>query len=199
MRAWVYRVSSLLMSIPLALLCVMFLQPEAQSQSGGGAPPAQPKDIYCTTACPVSGIKVGQNALIMKGNTTSRASTTTLTADPDLQFTSIPLGQYNIESFIQFSGASAGGDNQDWAATAASFFDLNVVTLCSGTGLVTFVTATGQSTGCTSLTTTVNNIYQRGIANSLSGTLSINWAQNSSNATASALTNTSFLRITRMQ
>lgn len=160
--------------------------------------------IACTTACSAASLKVGQSVAIAKGSNTARASTTTLANDPDLQITNLPAGYYRIEFTLQFTATNSTGGSQ-WRlsmGTATQFevgmgyHDCNTTT-----APVVFTLAANSATPQTCTITSgsgvdINVSYFR--PSVPAGTLSIQWAQNSSNASATNLNQNSSLMVTRI-
>lgn len=140
------------------------------------------------------------NFYAVKGGTTSRASTTTLTIDPDLQISLPNAGTYAIESWLNdATGTSAGGlkgqvtysggvTNGFWGMTG------------SGTGTTPVqLTGIGTPAQLQSAQTGVGSMVLSGMLQCTNGgILSFNWAQESSNSTASVLGPGSYLHATRL-
>lgn len=158
--------------------------------------------VSCQTACNVVGMPVGQTARVMKVAATNRASTTAITADPDLQFTNVPIGRYILRMGID---ATFGGGGFQFTlsnvTTAGSGVAIipNNCTGASTAGVVGSVTLT--ATPIISCTVAANASYtlNTGILVSALGTVSFNWAQAASNATPSAANPDSFLELVRLQ
>lgn len=136
----------------------------------------------------------------VKGATTSRLSSTSVAIDPDLQITLQEGGTYAIKGWLNdASGTSTGGLKGQIAFSGtlvAGYWGMN------GTGTAVNavpLTAIGTSATLQTAQTGVGNMPLDGVLfSSTSGVLSFNWAQNSSNATASVLAEGSYLRITRL-
>jgi hypothetical protein len=143
-----------------------------------------------------------------KTATTDRASTTTLTADPDLVFTNLPTGYYEFELLIRWaqnSGASQG-IVFDFDSTGLTAFGM--VAYAINTAPISNFSA--ASTRGDSITTdfTLNlgagagdaYILVKGSVSITSGTNTFNfrWAQSVSNAAWTSVKQGSFAKLTRM-
>jgi hypothetical protein len=137
---------------------------------------------------------VGQSAIIHKGTSTARASTTTRAPDPDLQFTNVPSGRYTIEGYLNPT-ALAGGFGWAFASAGTDLTTLAVQECGPGTFVFFRVTPTNP-TGCASVSLYI--VTFKGVINSSGGTTSIDWAQQTSNPGNSTLGFGSWMRITRM-
>jgi hypothetical protein len=151
--------------------------------------------IVCTTACSLTGMVVGQTAIITKTSNTSRASTTTTTADPDLVFTNVPNGTYHIWYTVNFSSGAggvrmspvlsgaynfAGAQNCFGVAAGVSTFSSSGVTVCNSTsGLLETSQGTGTASGANAI--------------------AIFWAQSSSNVANTTLVAGSDIIVQRIQ
>lgn len=161
--------------------------------------------ITCTTACSGAALVVGQSLYLIKGGATSRANVTAVSVDPDLQVSSLPAGQYQVDVFANFTGGSAGGYKMEMSNTTG----------CGGYNgggywLYNFTTAAQLevTTGVPAVATPVNPepatshhiMYTNGAANGVM----VCWAQNSSNATNTTMQGgttfgSSSLTLTRIQ
>lgn len=158
------------------------------------------------TNCPA-----GVATTVVKAAATDRTSTTTITSDPDLQFTAVSGGTYDIQFCLAFGGVttgvqgfkfafnltSAGTQNGMWggssrvnAAGAAHSGLLLGDTTGGVTGLVSYATITvGNGT---------NQVCGQGVVSQSSAvTYAIQWAQVASNVNATRLNQGSYLRYTR--
>jgi hypothetical protein len=153
--------------------------------------------ITCTAACDASSILVGQRAIVVKQNNTNRASTATSAADAELQFTSVPLGTYHLEGYVVWT-SGAGGFRAQWSANGNAIDTVNAQ-LCDTTGTVTAMDSLNDAT-CASTTGGRLSFTGGGNVTSGAGTLSFDWAQNSSNvANTTLLGSRSRLVLTRVQ
>lgn len=136
----------------------------------------------------------------VKSGRTSRASTTTVAIDPDLQ---IPLpagGTYSVEAWLNdATGTSSGGLKGNISYTG-SITTAQWAMTGSGTGVTSAGLAAFASTQqLESAQSGVGSMLISGILQcTTSGTLALNWAQESSNSTASVVSSGSYLRITRL-
>jgi hypothetical protein len=153
----------------------------------------------------------------VKGGTTSRNTTTTLTADPDLSGIALGVGTYRIEVGLYFTVAAAanGGLRTQWSFSGTWN---NPTRACSGPGAnLTGVSTTGPSRipEMTSITytSTQNADYQMGntttartrvledcanVVVTVAGSMSVTWAQTTSNANNTNIHAESFVRVTRL-
>jgi hypothetical protein len=165
-------------------------------QTGGAGCPGT-TNVTCTAACSAASIVVGQTYVAVKTSDTSRSSTTTLTADPALSFTSLPNGRYAVDFTLETS-AGAGGFNFQTTGGNSNIMGFGMSS-CNGGALAFDDWGNGIPNPC------AGSIFYRGEgAITVTGgapTFEIQWAQNSSNAAASTLigaTRVTFLRITRL-
>jgi len=142
-----------------------------------------------------------------KSATTSRASTTTVAADPDLAIP-IPgdsLVPYAIEGFLGITGAAIGqadikiGLTYSGSMSQGTWMGQGVD--MSGATLARFY---GQSIGTNTQSFGVNGgnfsiVELNGLISPTSaGTLTLSWSQNTSNTTATNLRLGSWLRLSRL-
>jgi hypothetical protein len=164
----------------------------------------------CTTSCNVSGMTGGQAARIRKTADTTRTSTTAFTNDPDFVFTNVPAGNYVIEANFRWTGGAGGVQTGIattgtpvtsaifWYAQGPSGGTCGAATFSPINGALTDGTFTNYN--CTSVTTATHN-YPAGMNNlqiTNSGTLSLQWAQNSSSGTGTVLQDGSYWILTRI-
>ncbi len=136
----------------------------------------------------------------VKNAVTSRASNTTTAADPDLQITLPTGGTYLIKAWLNdASGTSAGG--LKGAITYSGSISTGYWGMNGNGTAVTPVPLTNINTTAT-LQTAQSAVANMPIDGTLlcttGGVLSFNWAQNSSNVTASVLGPGCSLRVTRV-
>lgn len=160
------------------------------------------------TNCP-GGIS---GSYVVKSGATDRSSTTTLASDPDLQFTAVSGGTYAIDFCLAFGGVttgtqgfkfafnltSAGSQNGMWSGGSqvnAAGAAHSGIALGLGTG-----STTGQIAYATiSVGNGSNQVCGQGmVSQSGAVTYAIQWAQNSSNANATRLSQGSYIRFTRL-
>lgn len=139
---------------------------------------------------------------VYKAANTSRANTTTASADPDLQIGLPSTGTYAIELWlndgltanstgglkgtIAYSGTSTAGE---WGLTGSGTGTTPVPLVVIGVTAQQFQTSQNAQ----------GNLQILGyIVATSTGTLSLNWAQQSSNATASIVAIGSWMRVTKL-
>jgi hypothetical protein len=136
----------------------------------------------------------------VKAGDTSRLSTTTLAADPDLSLTLL-TGQYDYELFMLFDCVAAGagfkfsstGTAVDSRATSPAVADGLVNAAAYGPKLESFVG--GTIAYATVGTTTDSNgvLYKGSLLITTPGTFGVQWAQNSNTASNTTLRAGSYL------
>lgn len=154
--------------------------------------------ISCTTACNATGLAIGQTATIVKGTTTNRTSSTTLTSDPDLQFTSLPAGTYIINLFIASGSAAGGANGLKWQLNS-------IMSACNGfgDGVVNSALYNLNSLGCgvavqSPISAQDNWGFTGTFITASSSTQALNWAQNVSSASTTSVFAGSSFTITRV-
>lgn len=150
---------------------------------------------------------VGRAVTVIKPGDTSRASTTTVTADPDLNLGALDPGTYLLDGYLIYNGAATGTGDLKMTVTptggtvSSSFYTLIGPALSGVTA--SQYTATAFTNG--------SNVGSNGSANNMgarltgSFTLSVGvtaltifWAQSTSSATATVLKAGSWIRATRI-
>lgn len=142
-----------------------------------------------------------------KTGVTSRTSTTTATADPDLTvtFATADVGDWAIEIFLNATGAALGSGDIKVGLSYTSTMGTNVW-MGQGTdttattnmhGFGKSIDGTTQSFGVNAGNFSVVTI-NGAISPTAAGTLSLIWAQNTSSATATNLRQGSWMKLTRM-
>ena len=138
----------------------------------------------------------------VKAANTTRSAFTTLTIDPDLQYAiSGSVGTYDIEAYIvNGSNASAGGLNiyLNYSGSAFSSSVYNAYGNMNATSIYNTVRAMGIQNAFATTANTDWLIMKGTLVINGPGTVSVFWAQNSSNATATVLGQGSFLKITQL-
>jgi hypothetical protein len=197
-----------LIAVGLIYSAVLFFRGEPiQAQQGGGF--ANPKLIQftCSTACNISGLKVGYSAIVISGSSTSRTSSTTFSADTNLQFTNVPAGAYVFSAYLTWTDASAGGAQWTFVNTGGgtSTGVIGGTQMCNEAQGATATSAWGTTTTfnalCSTHATSVDtaSMYGAVVYNPVvSSTLSLTWAQNTSNATSSTLASGNVMTVTRI-
>jgi hypothetical protein len=156
--------------------------------------------VVCTTACSAATIQVGQTYIASPSTVTTRTSTTTASADANLQFTSVPSGTYVGKVFLSFtSGTGAGG--WKWTIVDGGGGGNSSGTAECPTVNGQFVVLSG-STIFSSCAQAGGGFASADFNTNGNGTVAVSWAQQASNATASGLGATlggSWLSLTRVQ
>lgn len=148
--------------------------------------------------------------VIVKPGTTERASTTTLTIDPDLQFEGVAGAQYLIE-FNLMPAALANTDfKTEWTVPndasglkavlgpGSSAADGNADNIAMRAGVHQFGTDITYN-GVRNNNANAFLVQEFGIVTLVSGgTIGLNWAQGTSNATPTILYGGSYMRVTRL-
>jgi hypothetical protein len=149
--------------------------------------------------------------IVVKASTTERASTTTLTLDPELQFSAVANGVYLVE-FNLLPGATLAADfTTEWSVpsgasgfktvigpgSSASDGDADNINMRCGTHQFgTDVTYSGVRNDNGNAVV----VYEAGIVTigSTAGTVGIAWAQEASQATATKLWTGSYMIVQRL-
>lgn len=132
----------------------------------------------------------------MKPSDTARASTTTITQDPDLTIPNLPIGTFLLDGLLVYNGAALGTGDLKLSVTAnvgsvsQSFFAMAAIPTSSATALQPNAMALG-GTGIYGTNGTGVNLAAH-IKGTLQvttnpSTVSLFWAQNTSVATATTL------------
>ncbi|MFD5425204.1 hypothetical protein [Streptomyces sp. NPDC127084] len=130
-----------------------------------------------------------------KTGTTARASTTTATADPELQVSVEANAEYKFSAYIRYSGDTAGdlkctftgpsGSSGSWGART---MDTAATTSTGNSQAVRTPLGTVKSIGCISTSVPQTfNVEGRLITGASAGTFSFDWAQDTSNATGTGI------------
>ena len=131
---------------------------------------------------------------IYKATGTSRTSTTSLTADPDLNI-NVAAGTYLVEMCVLCNAAlsSNGGINLQMYAGSAVTFGIYMYSSVGGTGIVN----PGNSNLILTVldnTLHIDTLWYQGVLQfASSGTISVHWAQNTSSTAATNVLATSYL------
>jgi hypothetical protein len=163
------------------------------------------------------GVGVGVPVYIFKAAAESVTSSTTMQDDNDLQFTIVANQRYEFDFNLNVSGSSSGDIRTQWAVPASS----SGLKWCQGPANAgdTAGSTTGASTGwvarddtnmrtsCHGHTTSLSyHLETNGsavrewgwIESTVGGLVKLQWAQQVSNATATTMGATSYLRVTRI-
>jgi hypothetical protein len=138
----------------------------------------------------------------VKSSPTSRASTTTLTADPHLVVSLEANAVYDLDIDLAYNGGTNGSSDLKFGFTGPSGF-----TMSFGAWLVSIPAGTASSGGTQGTTLTSGSVGTgTPLAARVSGTvattgtpgsLTLTWAQNTSSGTATTLTTGSKMRVKR--
>lgn len=140
--------------------------------------------------------------MVIKNSTTSRANTTTASADPNLQL-SISSGTYSIEMWINDEGGTSPGGLKGSIGYSGSLTSIQSLWGMVGSGSTTtsvpLVTINVAAQQMQTSQGGVGNMWITGILYATgSGTISLNWAQQSSNGIASIVGVGSWMRVTKI-
>ncbi len=137
---------------------------------------------------------------------TARASTTSLTADPDLSVAVDASVAYKVELQIQYTQGATGQLVVAWSAPSGATLDWSAYMLDQGVtaGNVGSIRPLGRAVGDNltmggnlSIITTAL-VFGRLVTSTTAGTLSLTWAQSVSNATAVTVKAGSFMVLTQI-
>lgn len=132
----------------------------------------------------------------VKTSATSRSLTTVAADDPDLKFT-LPAGVWKVDAFLYLSSVGAGGITADLAigGTTMSSSDGTRFWMANDSVLRAGTTNNGYSqTAITNSTLQPNWLHYQATVTAPGGTsLSVQWAQASSNAATSSVQKNSYL------
>lgn len=143
-----------------------------------------------------------------KVSDTSRASTTTTTADPELQFSVEANAVYTMDGWIKYDAVTAADISMDWSAPSGSLGEWtgsgaanDIAGAASGyliqVAATDITTARSFGGGGIGVLLTVN-VYGTLRVGSTAGTYSFDWAQLASNATATTVYADSWVRLIRI-
>lgn len=141
-----------------------------------------------------------------KTSGTTRTSTTTLAADPDLTIASLPIGVYILDGFLAYDASTAADLALSWnlptGATIVWGGDGMGGTTSSGTAAVMnrvlFVAAAGPSLGGIGVGSGSYALPKGLLTITTAGAVTLKWAQNTSDATNTTLQAGSFIRFTKI-
>lgn len=139
-----------------------------------------------------------------------RASTTTFAADPVLQATLAANAKYLIEVYMSYGALAAADLKTQWTvpagatgnrscfgpgSSASDSSATNIVVRCNVSNFSTSIPYEGVRNSQTNLTLA----WETGmVTTTTGGTMSLDWAQNTSNATGSRMGAGSWMRVTRL-
>jgi len=154
-------------------------------------------------------LQAGQHMIVTKTANTDRASTTTLADDPDLTFTVAAGAVYAIEFFLHYACTTAAGFKTAWdvpsgasgnkgvqgPGSSATDGSANNISMRSGVHGFSTTVAYGSRNSANNQCLAYEEAL---ITTSVAGVIAIQWAQNSSNATASRVGAGSWARCLRV-
>lgn len=155
-------------------------------------------------------LAAGQFLIVTKAANTDRASTASPADDPDLQFDLAESSVYAIEFFLQYACITAAGFITAWripsgatgnkgiqgAGSSATDTSANNISMRSGVhGVGTFTASYGSRASATNQLLAYEECM---LTTSAAGEVALQWAQNSSNATATRLGAGSWARCLRI-
>ena len=152
-----------------------------------------------------------QPATYYKAATTSRSSTTTLADDPDLTVTLDASATYTIEMVLSYAAVTAGGFKTAWNASAgvtsvnrsvqgpgSAAADASADNISMRSGVHNYTTAISYGTrnnGGNQLVAVERALVA---TDTTGGTVTLQWAQTASSATATLLSGSSYMTVTRI-
>lgn len=141
----------------------------------------------------------------IKTASTTRTSTTAISADPELQLPVVAGAEYVGEFYFRISGNSAGDMDVQFTTPAGATgswagYRLVAASVDGGTGTTVRAALNAEislSTPSTGTAQVVEGQFRITMGGT-SGTLSIDWAQGTSNATGSVMEADSFIKMRRV-
>lgn len=127
-----------------------------------------------------------------KASGTSRTSTTTLTADPDLSVPLAASATYDFEMDLVYNGGTNGSSDLKFGFTGPSGYAMNfgafIVSIPAGVASVGGTQVTTTASGTVGAGTPLAVRVSGAVTTSLTaGALTLTWAQNTSSGTATTL------------
>jgi hypothetical protein len=126
-----------------------------------------------------------------KASNTSRTSTTTLTADPDLALTVAADATYAVTATLLFTGPNGAGHFQwDFSVPESATFEYVAVSnTTTPAGSVQALSTGGSHWANTAGTSSPQPLYITGtlVTSNTAGSFAVMWAQHASNKTATTL------------
>lgn len=149
---------------------------------------------------------INSNPEIVKSADTGRTSTTTLAADPHLALAVAANATYSLDGFIDYDGVfGAGGLKVDWTLPASATMRWSLLGNVVADTTQKAVTTTTDQTGSLSVGTygtggthTHTRLCGHVTTAGTAGTMTMRWAQNASNATATTVYAKSWIRLRRI-
>lgn len=161
---------------------------------------------FLATALQANGSLILANRYTAKASSTTRTSTTTLTADPDLSLTVPIAGLYRMELWLSIVGLVTGTQGFKFqlvptnGSASSPIFGTGVQNVNGTTAIGTFGSSLSLQT-FTDISTTENYIYRNELMSlTPSGgmTLALHWAQEASDANGTRLISGSAMTLTRV-
>lgn len=153
----------------------------------------------------------GYKTYARKSASESLASNATMQNDDHITFTLAASGVYELKAYLAVTGASAADVKTQWAFTGAASGGnhTNRYAIGPGTGVTDVTAATTMRSSRHAWTasatygtdgTNTTHIEEGGILDTAagSGTITLQWAQNSSNATSTVMTTSSYAVLERL-
>lgn len=156
---------------------------------------------------PVYSTDITRPLYIRKSANQSVTSSTVKVADADFVI-ALPIGVFRIETVLAATGADAGGVSINWAFTGTTASS-NRIGIGPGTSSTTYDNHETLVSSAKAITSSIAYGTDAGgavgiredlhLEISVTGTLTMQWAQNVSNATATTLTGSSRMIITQLE
>jgi hypothetical protein len=151
-------------------------------------------------------VAIGETVAVRKSASTSRASTTTVAADPHLTMT-LSVGTYLLDSLLMYDGDAAADLKLGWIAPAGTTgawwpggADSSVAALASTPrwGALSDITTSTIPVGAVGAGTIMACRPVGTVVITTAGTFALAWAQNASSATPTVLRGQSTLQMRRI-
>ncbi|MEV1049673.1 hypothetical protein [Streptomyces sp. NPDC049887] len=142
----------------------------------------------------------------LKGSSTSRASTTTVTADPELSVDVEANAEYVLDAYIRYSGSTAADITIQFTGPSGSsgsyggyMLDIGETVEAGAKRSIRTPINSARDVGCISTSTAmVMLIKGRLIVGGTAGAFSFDWAQRVSNGTATVVESDSWFSVRRV-
>ena len=152
-----------------------------------------------------TGLAVGQTIYAVKPSTTARSSNTTLTADPALAFSNVPVGTYAVNGSIGVNCATTNTQafQTSWSGTNAAAQGNEILGPPSVPGTPSTGALSGTNTQFVAASFAAGTNQYMSCEGTLAvtssaGTFSLNWAQTTSNANSTSVVSGSWVSLTRL-
>jgi hypothetical protein len=140
-----------------------------------------------------------------KASSTSRASTSTVTADPELQVAVAANAQYTLDAYLRYTGGQTGDLKCRFTTPSGASGSWGGRVMGTGATLSTDASDSirvafnaDKAIGCISTTAGQVIVVRGRLITASSGTFSFDWAQNVSDATATVIEADSWFMLTRI-